>query len=73
MNSTPSRDYRTVPLPGALVVAFYDTGAPVARGLGFPPSLTAIFLAILFVLILFDLGYLLYWSRKSGSSLGRLR
>ena len=56
-------------LPGALVTAFYVAAAPVVRGLGFP-SLMALFLAILFVLIPFELGYLLYRTRKNGSSLG---
>jgi hypothetical protein len=44
-------------LPGALITAFYAGAAPVVRSLGFP-SLMAIFLAIAFVLILFELGYL---------------
>jgi uncharacterized protein len=56
-------------LPGALMVAFYAVAAPVIRSLGFP-SLMAIFLAILLVLIPFELGYLFYRARKNGSSLG---
>ena len=56
-------------LPGVLMVAFYILAAPVVRGLGFP-SLMAIYLAILFVLIPFELGYLFYRARKNGSSLG---
>ena len=56
-------------LPGALMVAFYIVAGPVVRGMGFP-SLMAIFLAILFVLIPFELGYPLYRARKNGSSLG---
>jgi energy-coupling factor transporter transmembrane protein EcfT len=48
-------------LPGALIIAFYALLAPVVRSFGFP-SLMAIFLAILFVLIPFELGYLLYRS-----------
>ena len=56
-------------MPGALMVAFYVVAGPVVRDLGFP-SLMAIYLAILFVLIPFELGYLLYWARKNGSSLG---
>jgi hypothetical protein len=56
-------------LPGALMVAFYALAGPVVRGLGFP-SLMAIYLAILFVLIPFELGYLFYRARKTGSSLG---
>ena len=56
-------------LPGALMVAFYVVAGPVVRDLGLP-SLMAIYLAILFVLIPFELGYLLYRARKDGSSLG---
>ena len=56
-------------LPGALMVAFYAVAAPVVRSLGFP-SLMAIYLAILFVLIPLELGYLFYRARKNGSSLG---
>jgi membrane protease YdiL (CAAX protease family) len=58
-------------LPGALIVAFYILAAPVVRYLGFP-SLMTIFLAILFVLIPFELGYLFYRARESGASLGRI-
>jgi membrane protease YdiL (CAAX protease family) len=56
-------------LPGALITAFYAGAAPVVRTLGFP-SLMAIFLAIVFVLIPFELGYLIYQARKNGSTLG---
>ena len=56
-------------LPGALATIFYVAAAPLVRGLGFP-SLMAIYLAILFVLIPFELGYLFYHARKNGSSLG---
>ncbi|MCA3748427.1 MAG: hypothetical protein IN808_04715, partial [Rubrobacter sp.] len=42
-------------LPGALITAFYVAAAPVVRSFGFP-SLMAIFLAILFVLIPFEAG-----------------
>jgi uncharacterized protein len=56
-------------LPGALITAFYAGTAPVVRSLGFP-SLMAIFLAIAFVLIPFELGYLLYRARKKGTTLG---
>jgi membrane protease YdiL (CAAX protease family) len=50
-------------LPGALITLFFALTAPVARGLGFP-SLLAIFLAIPFVLIPFELGYLLREARR---------
>ena len=56
-------------LPGALITVFYAGAAPVVRSFGFP-SLMAIFLAIVFVLIPFELGYLLYRARKEDSSLG---
>ena len=56
-------------LPGALITAFYAGAAPVVRSLGFP-SLMAIFLAIAFVLIPFELGYLIYQARKNGTTLG---
>jgi membrane protease YdiL (CAAX protease family) len=56
-------------LPGALIVAFYVLAAPVVKSLGFP-SLMAIYLAITFVLIPFELGYLFYQARKNGTSLG---
>ena len=56
-------------LPGALTTVFYVLAAPVVRGFGFP-SLMAIFLAILFVLIPFELGYLLYRASDAGTSLG---
>jgi hypothetical protein len=51
------------------MVAFYVLAAPLVRSLGFP-SLMAIYLAILFVLIPFELGYLFYRARRNGSSLG---
>ncbi len=56
-------------LPGALIAAFYVAAAPVVRSFGFP-SLMAIFLAILFVLIPFEAGYLLYQASKDVSSSG---
>jgi CAAX protease family protein len=56
-------------LPGALMVAFYVVVGPLVRGLGLP-SLMAIYLAILFVLIPFELGYLYYRAKKNGTSIG---
>lgn len=53
-------------LPGVLLLTFYIAVAPVVRSFGFP-SLMAIFLGIFFVLIPFELGYLVYQSRKTGS------
>jgi uncharacterized protein len=58
-------------LPGALITAFYvGTVAPV-RDLGFP-GLMAFYLAIAFVLIPFELGYLFYRARTDGVPLGSL-
>jgi uncharacterized protein len=57
-------------LPGALILVFFVAIAPlVVRGLGFPPVM-AVYLAILFVLIPFELGYLIYQARKRGVPLG---
>ncbi len=56
-------------LPGVLVTLFYIAIAPVMRSLGFP-SLMGIFLAVVLVLIPFELGFRLYEARKSGSSPG---
>lgn len=50
-------------LPGVLIAAFYTLTAPVVRSLEFP-SLMAIFLYILLVLVPFELGYLLYRSQR---------
>jgi CAAX protease family protein len=58
-------------LPGALITAFYVGVAPVVRGLGFP-SLMALYLAIVFVLIPVELGYLLYRARTEGVALSRV-
>jgi len=52
-------------LPGALITAFYVAVAPPVRSLGFP-SLMAFYLAIVFVLIPFELGYVSYRARKHG-------
>ncbi len=49
-------------LPGILITVFYALITPVVRSLGFP-SLMAIFLSILIMLVPFELGYLLYRSR----------
>jgi uncharacterized protein len=62
-------------LPGALITAFYIAVAPIVREFGFP-SMMAIFLAVAFVLIPFQLGYLFYqarWDRDSFWSLVRYR
>ncbi len=58
-------------LPGALITVFYLVVAPVVRNLGFP-TLMAIFLAILLVLLPFELGYLLHRARRHGVPLGQI-
>jgi uncharacterized protein len=58
-------------LPGALITAFYIAVAPTVRELGFP-SLMVLYLAIVIVLIPFELGYLLYRAQSGGVSLGRV-
>jgi hypothetical protein len=57
-------DGRAALLPGALIVVFYVLAAPIVRDLAFP-ALMAIYLAIVFVLIPFELGYLFYQARKN--------
>src|SRR5215203_4478969 len=59
-------------LPGTLILVFFVAIAPlVVGGLGFPPVM-GVYLAILFVLIPFELGYLIYQARKNGTSLGNI-
>ena len=58
-------------LPGVLILAFFVAVAPLLWGLGFPPVM-AIYLASVFVLIPFELGYLVYQARKSGTSMGEI-
>jgi uncharacterized protein len=55
-------------LPGALVTIFYALAAPVARALGYP-ALVAIYLAIVVVLIPFELGYLFVQARQRNGRL----
>ena len=55
-------------LPGALITLFFALTAPVARGLGLP-SLLAILFAIPFVLIPFELGYLLREGKRRNGRL----
>jgi uncharacterized protein len=56
-------------LPGLLITAFYAGAVPIVRSLGFP-AIMAIFLAVAFVLVPFQLGYLVYEARKHGAALG---
>src|ERR687897_204825 len=59
-------------LPGVLIVVFFMAVAPlVVRGFGFPPVMV-IYLASVFVLVPFELGYLIYQARKQGTSLGNI-
>ncbi|MBE0688293.1 MAG: CPBP family intramembrane metalloprotease [Anaerolineaceae bacterium] len=50
-------------LPGALITAFFFLAAPVLIESGFPPILS-LYLAILLVLIPFELGFLFYQGKK---------
>jgi len=58
-------------LPGVLILAFFVAVAPLVRSIGFPPAMV-VYLASVFVLIPFELGYLLYQARKKGTSLGNI-
>ena len=56
-------------LPGLLIGLFYLlVGIPIARMIEFP-TLFGLILSVIFVLVPFELGYLLYQSRKHGNSL----
>ena len=56
-------------LPGALILVFFVAVAPILWNIGFPPVM-AVYLAFVFVLLPFMLGYLIYQARKNGTSLG---
>src|SRR5215203_7287400 len=58
-------------LPGVLIFVFFVAVAPLLWRIGFPPVM-AIYLATVFVLIPFELGYLIYQARKNGTSLGNI-
>lgn len=58
-------------LPGVLILAFSVVVAPLLWNIGFPPVM-AVYLASVFVLIPFELGYLIYQARKNGTSLGNI-
>ena len=58
-------------LPGALVLVFFVAVAPLVRAIGFPPVM-AVYLASVFVIVPFELGYLIYQARKNGTSLGNI-
>ena len=58
-------------LPGILFLAFYLVALPVVGSLGFP-SVMAIFLAVVFVFVPFQLGYLVYRARRDGTSFGEV-
>lgn len=55
-------------LPGILILAFFVIAAPFLDNLG-APSFLALLLAIAFVLIPFELGYLLYQGKQSDGEL----
>jgi membrane protease YdiL (CAAX protease family) len=55
-------------LPGVLILAFFVIAAPLLDNLG-APSFLALLLAIAFVLIPFELGYLLYQGKQSDGEL----
>jgi uncharacterized protein len=54
-------------LPGALITVFIVAALPIVRSLGFP-SIMTLYLAIVVVLVPFQLGYLLYRARHDGIS-----
>jgi membrane protease YdiL (CAAX protease family) len=58
-------------LPGVLILVFSAAVAPLLWSFGFPPVM-AVYLASVFVLIPFELGYLIYQARKNGTSLGNI-
>jgi uncharacterized protein len=51
-------------LPGALITAFYFLAGPLVLRAGYP-SLLALLLAIIVILIPFELGYLLYQAKRT--------
>jgi membrane protease YdiL (CAAX protease family) len=51
-------------LPGALITAFYFLAAPLVLRAGYP-SILALLLAIIVILIPFELGYLLYQGKRT--------
>jgi membrane protease YdiL (CAAX protease family) len=54
-------------LPGILILVFFVVLAPVLAGQGFP-TLLSLFLAVAFVLIPFELGYILYQAKRKNKS-----
>ncbi len=66
MNTKTLGTWRMIALhliPGALITAFYFLVAPLVIRAGYPP-LAAILLAILVILIPFELGFLLYQGKS---------
>jgi len=51
-------------LPGVLITAFYFLAGPMVMRAGYP-SIMALLLAIIFILIPFELGYLLYEGKRA--------
>ena len=58
-------------LPGVLIFVFFVAVAPLLWRIGFPPVMT-VYLASVFVLVPFELGYLVYQARRRGTSLGNI-
>jgi uncharacterized protein len=58
-------------LPGVLILVFFVAVAPILWSLGFPPVM-AVYLASVFVIIPFEVGYLIYQARKNSTSLGNM-
>lgn len=56
-------------LPGILMLVVYIIAASLARGWGLPVALVALNLAVAFVLVPFELGYLFYQGKKRNGRL----
>ena len=52
-------------------MVFFVAVAPLLWRIGFPPVMS-VYLASVFVLVPFELGYLIYQARKMGTSLGNI-
>src|SRR5262245_53924319 len=61
---SPGRALTLHLLPGALIAAFYFLAGPVVLRAGYP-AIMALLLAIIFILIPFEMGYLLYEGKRT--------
>src|SRR5262249_4235395 len=61
---SPGRTLTLHLLPGTLITAFYFLAWPLVLRAGYP-AIMALFLAIIFILIPFELGYLLYEGKRT--------